>query len=91
MTDDVDTDLDKQSINYATVFGMNTDLNLSGSGFSWVITLFYFGQFASEYVSAYFISRFNVVRVVGITMYDIHHLTYPCVAGRSPLTMFLIM
>jgi ACS family allantoate permease-like MFS transporter len=61
-------DLDKQSINYATVFNMNTDLHLTGSGFSWVVTIFYFGQLASEFVSAYFISRFQVVRVVGITM-----------------------
>jgi ACS family allantoate permease-like MFS transporter len=60
--------LDKQTINYAAVFGMQTDLSLSGSGFSWAITLYYFGQLASQYPSAYFISRFHVVRVVGITM-----------------------
>ena len=68
VTDELDIDLDKQSINYATVFGMNRDLRLTGSAFSWVITLFYFGQFASEYMSAYFIGRFQVVRVVGITV-----------------------
>lgn len=60
--------LDKQTINYAAVFGMQKDLRLSGSGFSWAITLYYFGQMASQYPSAYFISRFKVVRVVGITV-----------------------
>ncbi|KAF2102848.1 MFS general substrate transporter [Rhizodiscina lignyota] len=60
--------LDKQTINYAAVFGMQTDLHLSGSGFSWAITLYYFGQLASQYPSAYFISRFKVVRIVGITI-----------------------
>ncbi|KAH8817061.1 major facilitator superfamily domain-containing protein [Xylogone sp. PMI_703] len=61
--------LDKQSINYATVFNMNKDLNLSGLDFSWVVTLFYFGQMAGTFLSAYFISRYNVVRVVGITVF----------------------
>ncbi|KAF2092588.1 MFS general substrate transporter [Rhizodiscina lignyota] len=60
--------LDKQSINYATVFSMNKDLGLTGQKFSWVVTTFYFGQLVSQYISAYFISRFHVVRVVGITI-----------------------
>lgn len=64
-----ETDLDKQSINYATVFNMNTDLHLTGLDFSWVVTIFYFGQMAGTFLSAYFISRFHVVRVVGITTY----------------------
>jgi hypothetical protein len=74
VTDKLTADLDKQSINYATIFGMNTDLHLTGSGFSWVVTIFYFGQLASEFISAYFISRFNVVRVVGVTMYEYHFI-----------------
>jgi MFS transporter, ACS family, allantoate permease len=60
--------LDKQSINYATVFGMNSDLKLTGLEFSWVVTIFYFGQLISEFISAYFIGRYHVVRVVGVTM-----------------------
>ena len=64
-------DLDKQSINYASVFGMNTDLHLSGQDYSWVVTLFYFGQMAGTFLTAYFISRFHVVRVVGLSMYDL--------------------
>ncbi|KAJ5611390.1 hypothetical protein N7510_008109 [Penicillium lagena] len=61
--------LDKQAINYATVFDMNKDLHLSGSGFSWVITIFYFGQMIGTFLSVYTISRFHTVKVVGITMY----------------------
>lgn len=30
-------DLDKQSINYASVFGMNTDLHLTGQDYSRVV------------------------------------------------------
>lgn len=60
--------LDKQTINYASVFGLNDSLALSGSDFSWAVSLFYFGQLASQYPSAYFISRFPVVKVVALTI-----------------------
>ncbi|KAH9873469.1 hypothetical protein IAQ61_004092 [Plenodomus lingam] len=60
--------LDKQSINYAAVFGLQEDLKLSGSEFSWAISLFYFGQFVSEYPAAYLMSRFPITIFVGITV-----------------------
>ncbi|KAM0526576.1 hypothetical protein ACHAPS_003746 [Verticillium nonalfalfae] len=44
--------LDKQSINYAAVFGLSEDLKLTGQQFSWAISLFYFGQLCSEYPAA---------------------------------------
>ncbi|ETS74856.1 hypothetical protein PFICI_13340 [Pestalotiopsis fici W106-1] len=58
--------LDKQSINYASVFGISQDLDLISGEFSWAISLFYFGQLVSEYPAAYLMSRFPVVRFVGI-------------------------
>lgn len=61
-------DLDKGSINYAAVFGLKTDLKLSGEEFSWVVSLFYLGQLASEYPAAYILSRFHIVRFVGATI-----------------------
>ncbi|KAK5172058.1 uncharacterized protein LTR77_003695 [Saxophila tyrrhenica] len=60
--------LDKQTINYASVFGLSEDLDLSGSDFSWAVSLFYFGQLASQYPTAYLISRFPVVKVVSLTI-----------------------
>ncbi|UPL00568.1 hypothetical protein LCI18_011502 [Fusarium solani-melongenae] len=62
------TDLDKGSINYAAVFGLKTDLKLTGEEFSWVVSLFYLGQLASEYPAAYILSRFH------ITMFNFHGL-----------------
>lgn len=61
-------DLDKQSINYAAVFGLSEDLGLSGSEFSWAISLFYFGQFCSEYPAAYLMSRLPITIFVGVTV-----------------------
>lgn len=60
--------LDKQTINYASVFGLNDDLSLSGTQFSWVVTLFYFGQLTSEFPASYLLSRYPVTKVVGVTM-----------------------
>lgn len=62
------TDLDKQSINYAAAFNLSEDLDLSGSQFSWAISLFYFGQLVSEYPAAYLMSRLRITQFVGICM-----------------------
>ncbi|KAI8674058.1 MFS domain-containing protein [Fusarium keratoplasticum] len=60
--------LDKGSINYAAVFGLKTDLKLTGEEFSWVVSLFYLGQLASEYPAAYILSRFHITMFVGATI-----------------------
>jgi hypothetical protein len=60
--------LDKQCINYASVFGLEDSLGLSGAQYSWAVSLFYFGQLVSEYPAAYLMSRFSVVRFIGICM-----------------------
>lgn len=60
--------LDKQCINYASVFGLEDSLGLSGKEYSWAVSLFYFGQLVSEYPAAYLMSRFSVVRFVGVCM-----------------------
>lgn len=53
---------------YAAVFGLRSDLNLSGSQYSWAVSLFYFGQLASEYPAIYLMSRLHLVRFVGVCM-----------------------
>ncbi|KAH7138450.1 major facilitator superfamily domain-containing protein [Dendryphion nanum] len=60
--------LDKQSINYAAVFGLQQDLRLTGTDFSWAVSIFYFGQFCSEYPAAYLMSRFPITLFVGVTV-----------------------
>ncbi|KAI3539713.1 hypothetical protein CSPX01_08669 [Colletotrichum filicis] len=60
--------LDKQSINYASVFGLRKDLTLSGQDFSWIISLFYFGQLCSEYPAAYLMGRLPITLFVGVTI-----------------------
>jgi MFS family permease len=61
-------DLDKQSINYAAVFDLRDDLHLSGSEFSWAVSLFYFGQLVAQYPAAYLMSRVRITYFVGVAM-----------------------
>lgn len=42
-------DLDKQSLSYASVFGMMEDLQLHGTQFSWLGSIFYVGQLVAEF------------------------------------------
>jgi hypothetical protein len=60
--------LDKQSINYASVFGLRDDTHLTGVEFSWAVSLFYFGQLVCEYPAIYLMSRLPIVPFVGTTM-----------------------
>lgn len=63
------TDLDKGSINYASIFGLRQDLKLTGEQFSWVVSLFYFGQLVSEYPAAHLLSRLPIIPFVGSTIF----------------------
>lgn len=61
-------DLDKQTINQAAVFGLRSDLELTGQEFSWAVSLFYLGQLCSEYPAAIILSRFPITIYVGVTI-----------------------
>ncbi|KAL4984661.1 major facilitator superfamily domain-containing protein [Aspergillus falconensis] len=64
--------LDKQSINYAAVFDLREDLHLSGSEFSWAVSLFYFGQLVAQYPAAYLMSRVRITYFVGMCLAASH-------------------
>ncbi|KAK2043445.1 major facilitator superfamily transporter [Colletotrichum somersetense] len=60
--------LDKQSLSYASVFGLITDLNLTSTQYSWCSSIFYVGQLVSEYPFIYLMSRFHLTKFVGVTI-----------------------
>ncbi|VUC30795.1 unnamed protein product, partial [Clonostachys rosea] len=60
--------IDKQTINYAAIFGLKTDLKLTGDEFSWVVSLFYLGQLCSQWPAAYLLSRLPITIFVGGTI-----------------------
>ncbi|CZT49580.1 related to permease of the major facilitator superfamily [Rhynchosporium secalis] len=60
--------LDKQSLSYASVYGLIQDLELKGNQFAWTSSIFYVGQLASEFPFIYLMSRFKLSKSVGITI-----------------------
>ncbi|CAO2654488.1 Nn.00g112210.m01.CDS01 [Neocucurbitaria sp. VM-36] len=60
--------LDKQSLSYASVFGLLTDLNLTSSQYSWCSSIFYVGQLVAEYPAIYLMSKLSLTKFVGVTV-----------------------
>ncbi|KAF1356156.1 major facilitator superfamily domain-containing protein [Delphinella strobiligena] len=60
--------LDKQSLSYASVFGLITDLDMTSDQYSWCSSIFFIGQLVSEYPFIYLMSRFRLTKFVGTTI-----------------------
>ncbi|CAA9956601.1 Major facilitator superfamily transporter [Pyrenophora teres f. maculata] len=60
--------LDKQSLSYASVYGLITDLDLKGNQFAWTSSIFYVGQLVSKFPFIYLVSRLKLPKFVGITI-----------------------
>lgn len=62
-------DLDKQILSYASVFGMIEELQLQGTQFSWLGSIFYVGQLVAEFPAMYLMSRLSLAKFVACTVY----------------------
>ncbi|OJJ42166.1 hypothetical protein ASPZODRAFT_77557 [Penicilliopsis zonata CBS 506.65] len=60
--------LDKQSLAFAAVEGLETDLHLVGTEYSWTSAMFYVGQLVSEFPFIYLMSRLRLSKFVGVTI-----------------------
>lgn len=60
--------LDKQSLSYAAVFGLKTDLKLTGTDYSWLTSGFYLAQLVSQFFYIYLLSKFPIKLVTGISV-----------------------
>ncbi|KAJ5804929.1 hypothetical protein N7474_010816 [Penicillium riverlandense] len=60
--------LDKQSLAFAAVEGLETDLHLVGTQYAWTSAIFYVGQLASEFPFIYLMSRLRLSKFVGVTI-----------------------
>lgn len=60
--------LDKQSLSYASVYGLLPDLNLSSQQYSWLTSCFYLSQLVSEWPFIYLMSRLPIAKFVGATI-----------------------
>ncbi|KAJ6442772.1 threonine ammonia-lyase precursor [Purpureocillium lavendulum] len=60
--------LDKQSLSYASVFGLIPDLHLTSVQLSWTGSIFYVGQLVAQYPFIYVMSRLHLTKFVGATI-----------------------
>lgn len=60
--------LDKQSLSYASVYGLLTDLDLTAKQYSWLTSCFYISQLASEGPFIYLMSRLPIAKFIGSTV-----------------------
>ncbi|KAH7317157.1 major facilitator superfamily domain-containing protein [Stachybotrys elegans] len=58
--------LDKNSLNFASVYGLEEGTNLHGQDYSWLGTIFYFGYLVSQFPSGYLLQKLPIGRFVSI-------------------------
>ena len=59
--------LDKQSINFASVYGLKQGTKLHGQDYSWLGSIFYFGYLFSQYPAGYLLQRLPIGKFIGGT------------------------
>ncbi|KAL2208988.1 MFS transporter [Sarocladium strictum] len=58
--------LDKNSLNFASVYGLQEGTNLHGQDYSWLGTIFYFGYLVAQFPAGYLLQRLPIGRFVSI-------------------------
>ncbi|ERS98986.1 hypothetical protein HMPREF1624_04181 [Sporothrix schenckii ATCC 58251] len=60
--------LDKSSINFASVYGLQAGTHLHGQQYSWLASIFYFGYLVAQYPAGYLLQRYPAGRFLGASM-----------------------
>jgi hypothetical protein len=56
--------LDKSALSFASIMGLETDLNLVGKDYSWASSVYYFGYLVFSYPASYLIVKMPVGKLV---------------------------
>ncbi|KAH8819379.1 major facilitator superfamily domain-containing protein [Xylogone sp. PMI_703] len=59
--------LDKSSINFASVYGLQKGTHLKGQDYSWLSSIFYFGYLFAQYPAGYLLQRFPTGKFIGLS------------------------
>ncbi|KAL9107025.1 MAG: hypothetical protein Q9227_008061 [Pyrenula ochraceoflavens] len=59
--------LDKNGINYASVYGLKKGTHLHGQDYSWLGSIFYFGYMAGQYPAGYLMQRLRIGKFLSCT------------------------
>ncbi|ANB13867.1 allantoate permease [Sugiyamaella lignohabitans] len=57
--------LDKVTNSFASIMGLRTDLNITGSQYSWIGSVFYIAYLVFEFPASYSLQRFPIAKTVG--------------------------
>lgn len=61
--------IDKTTLSYAAIFGIEDDLGLSGSEYSWLSSVFYFGFLVWSFPTNLLMQRFPIGKYLGINIF----------------------
>ena len=61
--------IDKTTLSYAAIFGIREDLNLQGTQYSWLSSIFYFGFLAWAFPTNFLMQRLPIGRYLGFNIF----------------------
>ncbi|KAL1974725.1 hypothetical protein VTN31DRAFT_4929 [Thermomyces dupontii] len=61
--------IDKTTLSYAAIFGIREDLNLTGTKYNWLSSLFYFGFLAWAFPTNLMLQRFPIGKYLGVNIF----------------------
>ncbi|KAJ6049168.1 hypothetical protein N7444_005884 [Penicillium canescens] len=61
--------IDKTTLSYAAIFGIQEDLNLSGAEYSWLSSVFYFGFLVWSFPTNLLMQRFPIGKYLGVNIF----------------------
>ncbi|TVY45589.1 putative transporter [Lachnellula subtilissima] len=59
--------LDKNSINFASVYGLQKGTHLHGEQYSWLASIFYFGYLGAQFPAGYFLQRLPMGKFLSLS------------------------
>ncbi|KAI9930070.1 hypothetical protein MW887_011880 [Aspergillus wentii] len=61
--------IDKTTLSYAAIFGITEDLNLHGTQYSWLSSIFYFGFLAWAFPTNFLMQRLPIGKYLGVNIF----------------------
>ncbi|KAI5922492.1 putative MFS allantoate transporter [Camillea tinctor] len=61
--------IDKTTLSYAAIFGIRQDLNLQGSDYSWLSSIFYFGFLFWAFPTNFMMQKFPIGKYLGVNIF----------------------
>ncbi|KAI9733141.1 MAG: hypothetical protein M1834_003688 [Cirrosporium novae-zelandiae] len=86
--------LDKTTLSYSAVFGLEEDTHLVGQQYSWASSIFYFGYLIAEFPGVALLQRFPLAKFLGVNIIAwsailLIHASCSSFAGLATVRFFL--